>query len=162
MRRLLTCWSVLDEHCAWRVIREVMHGHTSCPRPTPIGRSSQGGIHMFEGFTLDRIDTGEAILTVRHGGSGSAVLPLHGHPRTHATWHRVAPLLARYYSVVCPDLRGYGTSSKPPTTPDHAPYSKRVMAGDVLAVMRVLAYDRFAVVGHDRGAYVAFRLPWII
>jgi len=117
---------------------------------------------MFEGFTLDRIDTGEAILTVRHGGSGSAVLLLHGHPRTHATWHRVAPLLARYYSVVCPDLRGYGTSSKPPTTPDHAPYSKRVMAGDVLAVMRVLAYDRFAVVGHDRGAYVAFRLPWII
>jgi len=113
---------------------------------------------MFEGFTLDRIDTGEAVLKVRHGGSGPPVLLLHGHPRTHATWHRVAPLLARHYTVVCPDLRGYGASSKPPTTPDHEPYSKRAMAHDGLAVMRALGHERFAVVGHDRGAYVAFRL----
>jgi haloacetate dehalogenase len=113
---------------------------------------------MFEGFTLDRIDTGEAVLKVRHGGSGPPVLLLHGHPRTHATWHRVAPLLARHYTVVCPDLRGYGASSKPPTTPDHEPYSKRAMARDGLAVMRALGHERFVVVGHDRGAYVAFRL----
>ncbi|WP_233488844.1 alpha/beta hydrolase [Blastococcus sp. TF02-09] len=83
---------------------------------------------------------------------------LHGHPRTHTTWHRVAPLLvAAGHTVVCPDLRGYGGSSKPATTPDHAPYSKRAMAGDVVALMRSLGHDRFAVVGHDRGSYVALR-----
>ncbi len=83
---------------------------------------------------------------------------LHGHPRTQATWHRVAPQLATRFTVVCPDLRGYGESSKPPTTPDHEPYSKRAMARDVVALMRELGHERFAVVGHDRGAYVAFRL----
>jgi haloacetate dehalogenase len=94
---------------------------------------------------------------VRHGGSGPAVLLLHGHPRTHTTWHRVAPLLAESHTVVCPDSRGYGESSKPPTTPDHEPYSKRSMARDSIALMRSLGHERFAVVGHDRGAYVAFR-----
>ncbi len=113
---------------------------------------------MFEGFTVDRVDTDEAVLQVRHGGSGPPMLLLHGHPRTHATWHRVAPLLARHFTVVCPDLRGYGASSKPPTTPDHEPYSKRAMARDGLALMRALGHRRFAVAGHDRGAYVAFRL----
>ena len=112
---------------------------------------------MFDGFTLERVDVGEAELRVRHGGSGPAVLLLHGHPRTHATWHRVAPLLARSHTVVCPDLRGYGQSSKPPTTPDHRPYSKRAMAGDCLALMAALGHERFAVAGHDRGAYVALR-----
>jgi haloacetate dehalogenase len=113
---------------------------------------------MFEGFTLERIDTGEAELRVRHGGSGPPVLLLHGHPRTHVTWHRVAPLLAGRHTVVCPDLRGYGQSSKPPTTPDHEPYSKRAMARDCVALMRALGHERFAVVGHDRGGYVATRL----
>jgi len=113
---------------------------------------------VFEGFELERIDVGEAELRVRHGGSGSPLLLLHGHPRTHATWHRVAPLLARDYTVVCPDLRGYGESSKPATTPDHEPYSKRAMARDCVALMQALGHDRFAVAGHDRGCYVAFRL----
>ncbi len=112
---------------------------------------------MFEGFALATIGTGEATLRVRHGGAGPPVLLLHGHPRTHATWHRVAPLLAREFTVVCPDLRGYGQSSKPPTTPDHAPYAKRAMARDCRALMRALGHERFAVAGHDRGAYVAFR-----
>jgi haloacetate dehalogenase len=112
---------------------------------------------VFEGFTLERVDLGEATLRVRHGGSGPPLL-LHGHPRTHATWHRVAPLLARDHTVVCPDLRGYGESSKPPTTPDHEPYSKRVVAGDCLRLMRALGHRRFAVAGHDRGGYVALRL----
>jgi haloacetate dehalogenase len=113
---------------------------------------------MFDGFALERVDVGEAVLRVRHGGSGPPVLLLHGHPRTHATWHRVAPMLAGDHTVVCPDLRGYGGSSKPPSTPDHRPYSKRAMAGDCLALMRNLGHERFAVVGHDRGGYVAFRL----
>jgi haloacetate dehalogenase len=113
---------------------------------------------MFDGFALDRVDVGEAVLRVRHGGAGPPVLLLHGHPRTHATWHRVAPLLAGDHTVVCPDLRGYGESSKPPTTPDHEPYCKRAMARDCLALMRALGHERFSVVGHDRGAYVALRL----
>jgi haloacetate dehalogenase len=113
---------------------------------------------MFDGFQLDRIDVGEVQLRVRHGGDGPAVLLLHGHPRTHTTWHRVAPQLARDHTVVCPDLRGYGQSSKPPDGPDHAGYSKRAMADDCLALMHVLGRDRFAVVGHDRGALVALRL----
>ena len=112
---------------------------------------------MFEGFVLERIDVGQAVLRVRHGGSGPPLVLLHGHPRTHVTWHRVAPLLAREYTVVCPDLRGYGESSKPPTTDDHEPYSKRAMARDIVALMRTLGYERFAVAGHDRGSYVAFR-----
>jgi haloacetate dehalogenase len=91
-------------------------------------------------------------------GFRAPLLLLHGHPRTHVTWHRVAPLLAPQFTLVCPDLRGYGESSKPPTTPDHAPYSKRAMAADGVALMRALGHDRFAVAGHDRGALVAFRL----
>ncbi|MEV4002526.1 alpha/beta hydrolase [Actinomadura sp. NPDC049753] len=111
----------------------------------------------FDGFTLERADVGEATLRVRHGGAGPALLLLHGHPRTHATWHKVAPLLADRFTVVCPDLRGYGKSSKPPTDADHAPYSKRAMAGDMVALMRALGHETFAVAGHDRGALVAFR-----
>jgi haloacetate dehalogenase len=87
------------------------------------------------------------------------VVLLHGHPRTHTTWYRVAPqLVAAGHTVVCPDLRGYGGSSAPPPAPDHAQASKRAMAGDVVAVMQALGHGRFAVVGHDRGSYVAFRL----
>jgi haloacetate dehalogenase len=113
---------------------------------------------VFEKFVLEYIDVGAATLRVRHGGAGYPVLLLHGHPRTHTTWHRVAPLLAGNYSVVCPDLRGYGQSSKPTSTEDHATYGKRAMAADCLRLMRELGYERFAVVGHDRGAYVASRL----
>ncbi|WP_377808169.1 alpha/beta hydrolase [Azospirillum sp. A29] len=113
---------------------------------------------MFEGFTLETVELPDATLRVRHGGQGSPVLLLHGHPRTHATWHRVAPLLAASHSVVCPDLRGFGQSSKPADRPDHANSSKRAKALDCLALMRHLGFERFAVVGHDRGSYTAFRL----
>jgi haloacetate dehalogenase len=112
---------------------------------------------MFDGFALERLDVGDAVLRVRHGGEGPPVMLLHGHPRTHTTWHRVAPLLAAEHTVICPDLRGYGESSKPPTTPDHEPYSKRAMAADCIALAKSLGHERFAIVGHDRGAYVAFR-----
>lgn len=115
---------------------------------------------FFEGFELTRVAVAAGVeLRVRSGGSGPPVVLLHGHPRTHTTWHRVAPLLvAAGHTVVCPDLRGYGESAKPATTADHRPYSKRAMAGDVLVLMRRLGHDRFAVVGHDRGSYVAMRL----
>jgi haloacetate dehalogenase len=91
-------------------------------------------------------------------GEGPPVLLLHGYPQTHLIWHHVAPVLASSYTVVLTDLRGYGDSGKPPSAPDHSTYSKRAMAADQLAVMRGLGFDRFAVVGHDRGARVAHRL----
>lgn len=112
----------------------------------------------FEGFTLEEVDVGEVTLRVRHGGVGPPLVLLHGHPRTHATWHRVAARLALRHTVVCPDLRGYGCSTKPPTRPDHAQSSKRAMAQDVVELMRRLGHDRFGVVGHDRGSAVAYRL----
>jgi haloacetate dehalogenase len=113
---------------------------------------------MFDGFELSFLDTAEATIRVRHGGSGPPILLLHGHPQTHAMWHRVAPALAADFTVVAADLRGYGESSKPPTTPDHEPYSKRAMARDQVEVMRQLGFERFAVAGHDRGARCAYRL----
>ncbi|WP_031079130.1 alpha/beta fold hydrolase [Streptomyces sp. NRRL S-118] len=113
---------------------------------------------MFPDFTLEHISLDEVSLRVRHGGTGPAVLLIHGHPRTHTTWHRLAPLLAQEYTVVCPDLRGYGQSSKPPTDGRHETYSKRRMAADCLRLMTALGHETFHVVGHDRGGYVATRL----
>src|SRR5919204_1746686 len=113
---------------------------------------------MFEGFEVAMIETGEAALRVRHGGSGPPLLLLHGHPQTHLMWHAVAPGLAERFTVVAPDLRGYGESSKPETTPGHEPYSKRAMARDQVELMRQLGFERFSVCGHDRGARVAYRL----
>jgi haloacetate dehalogenase len=112
---------------------------------------------VFDDFTLENIDVGEVTLRVRHGGTGNPVVLLHGHPRTHTTWYAVAPMLASRHTVVCPDLRGYGRSTLPPDQPDHAQSSKRAMARDVVALMRQLGHERFAVVGHDRGATVAYR-----
>jgi haloacetate dehalogenase len=92
------------------------------------------------------------------GGSGPPLLLLHGHPQTHAIWHRVAPRLAEQFTVVACDLRGYGESSKPQGAPDHANYSKRAMAADMVAVMQSLGFATFRVLAHDRGARVAHRL----
>lgn len=113
---------------------------------------------LFPGFTRRRIDTGEAKINLVTAGDGPPLLLLHGHPQTHVMWHRIAPRLARRYTVVAPDLRGYGDSSKPPTTPDHEPYSKRAMARDQVAVMQALGFERFQVAGHDRGGRVGYRL----
>ncbi|MDQ6604909.1 MAG: alpha/beta hydrolase [Chloroflexota bacterium] len=113
---------------------------------------------MFEGFDLTMIETDAATIRVRHGGSGPPLLLLHGHPQTHVMWHKIAPRLAEDFTVVAADLTGYGDSSKPPTTPDHAPYSKRAMARDQIAVMRHLGFDRFFVAGHDRGGRCAYRM----
>ncbi|MGE4251819.1 MAG: alpha/beta fold hydrolase [Parvibaculaceae bacterium] len=105
-----------------------------------------------------RIDTGGAEIFARIGGSGPPLLLLHGYPQTHSMWHRVAPELMRSYTCVMADLRGYGFSSCPANSADNRPYSKRVMAEDMIALMRSLGHDRFAIVGHDRGARVAYRL----
>jgi haloacetate dehalogenase len=103
------------------------------------------------------IDTGEASIAVRRAGDGPPVLLLHGFPETMLMWRDVAPLLARHHAVVCADLRGYGASGCPPSGPGHEAYSKRAMARDMVAVMRRLGHEHFAVVGHDRGGRVAYR-----
>jgi haloacetate dehalogenase len=113
---------------------------------------------MFEDFELSMIDTGEAVIRVRYGGSGPPLLLLHGHPQTHACWHKIAPRLAQDFTVVAADLRGYGDSSKPATTDDHEPYSKRAMGRDQVAVMQTLGFETFFVAGHDRGGRCAYRM----
>jgi haloacetate dehalogenase len=113
---------------------------------------------LLSGFAPHRLQHGGVHLQVRTAGSGPPLLLLHGHPQTQAMWHVVAPALAARHSVVLMDLRGYGDSDRPPSTPDHATYSKRVMAADALAVMQQLGHTRFDVLAHDRGARVAHRL----
>jgi haloacetate dehalogenase len=112
----------------------------------------------FEGFELSQIDLGEVSLRVRHGGSGPPLLLLHGYPETHMMWGQVAADLARDFTVVAPDLRGYGKSTPPADTPDHSSYSKRAMGGDAIALMKHFGFDRFDLAGHDRGGRVAYRL----
>lgn len=113
---------------------------------------------LFPGFQTVRHTWQGVTVAARVGGSGPPLLLLHGYPQTHAIWHRVAPWLAPHFTLVLPDLRGYGDSDKPPSAPDHAPYSKRAMAQDVLALMTHLGFARFYVCGHDRGGRVAHRL----
>ncbi|MBZ9841214.1 alpha/beta fold hydrolase [Mesorhizobium sp. CA5] len=113
---------------------------------------------MFADFDTLEVDTGEARIFARRGGSGPGLLLLHGFPETHAMWRDVAPSLARDFTVVCADLRGYGQSSCPPSAADHAPYGKRAMAADMAALMGDLGFQRFLVAGHDRGGRVAYRL----
>lgn len=113
---------------------------------------------MFPGFTTGPVQANGITVHVCHGGTGPPVLLLHGYPQTHVMWHQVAPLLAGQFTVICPDLRGYGDSGKPPGGPGHEGYSKRTMAHDQVAVMAALGFRRFAVAGHDRGARVALRM----
>ena len=113
---------------------------------------------MFDGFEEFDVDAGGVTIHGRRGGSGPPLLLLHGHPQTHVMWHLVAPRLATRFTVVCTDLRGYGASSKPAPTPDHAAHSKLAMARDQVEVMRQLGFDTFGLVGHDRGARCAYRL----
>lgn len=113
---------------------------------------------MFQGFERERLETSGAEINLVRGGDGPPVLLLHGYPQTHAMWHAVAPRLAERFTVVAADLRGYGDSSKPPGGEDHAAYSKRAMARDMVEVMERLGFESFAVAGHDRGGRVAHRM----
>jgi haloacetate dehalogenase len=112
----------------------------------------------FDDFETIEVATRETVIFLRRAGTGAPLLLLHGFPQTHYMWREAAPLLARRFSVVCPDLRGYGRSGCPPSRPDHAPYAKRALAQDMVEVMEKLDYARFGVVGHDRGGRVAYRL----
>ena len=113
---------------------------------------------MFEGFTKTRIETKGATINLVHGGSGPPLLLLHGNPFNYIMWHKIAPELARDFTVVAADLRGYGDSSKPDGGPDHAAYSFRAMAEDQVEIMASLGFDSFLLAGHDRGARVSHRL----
>lgn len=113
---------------------------------------------MFAGFETNTVKTSGAAILLTTGGSGPPVLLMHGYPQTHAMWHKVAPGLARKFTIVATDLRGYGDSAKPPGGNDHAGYSKRAMAADQVEVMAALGFKRFAVVGHDRGGRVGHRM----
>jgi len=113
---------------------------------------------LFEGFD-QRVMAGDgADIHVRMGGEGPPLALLHGFPQSHHMWHKVAPALAGHFTLVVPDLRGYGLSSTPRNTPGNEPYSKRAMARDIVAVMAALGHERFCLAGHDRGGRVAYRL----
>ena len=113
---------------------------------------------FFDGFALTTRRVADGALRLRVGGGGPPLLLLHGNPQSHAMWHAVAPALARRFTVVCPDLRGYGGSFKPGATSDHAPYAKAAMARDMAELMTSLGHEQFQVAAHDRGARVAHRL----
>lgn len=113
---------------------------------------------LMHGFQYRRVETAGAEINVAIGGEGPPLLLLHGNPLTHVSWHRIAPSLARSFTVVAPDLRGYGDSSKPDGGEDHSGYSFRSMGADNAKIMTKLGFDRFQVAGHDRGARVAFRM----
>lgn len=113
---------------------------------------------MFPSFLQLKARAAGAEINLRRAGDGPPLLLLHGYPQTHVNWHRIAPALAARFTVIAPDLRGYGDSEKPPSSPDHSPYSKRAMALDMIEIMAQFGWRRFAVAGHDRGARVAYRM----
>ena len=113
---------------------------------------------MFEGFTRELIPTKTTSINLVLGGKGDPILLLHGYPQTHVEWHKVAPILAEHYSVIAPDLRGYGDSGKPLSHNDLSTYCKRASAQDQVEVMHELGFDSYHVVGHDRGVRVAHRM----
>ena len=112
----------------------------------------------FEGFELKHVNVKDGALRLRIGGSGPPLLLLHGNPQSHVMWHATAPALAKKYTVVLPDLRGYAGSFKPPASADHGAYAKREMARDMAELMTALGHQKFRVIAHDRGARVAHRL----
>jgi haloacetate dehalogenase len=115
---------------------------------------------VIQGFEARRVAAAGVTFSVHTAGSGPAVLLLHGYPQTHLIWRHLAPGLARWFSVVAPDVKGYGDSEAPAPAPDSSNYSKRALAAELVALMRALGHERFAVVGHDRGARVAYRMAF--
>ncbi len=120
--------------------------------------AQQAPAEFFSGFKREQIKTSGTTINAVYGGKGSPILLLHGIPETHILWRKVAPLLQQDYFLVIPDLRGYGDSGKPPGGADHFGYSKRAMAQDMVEVMKHLGFEKFAVVGHDRGGRASHRM----
>src|SRR5229473_7289017 len=139
-------------------------GRQSCKHPEQLPDHATirdaGGDSMFDDFTQTQIQTSDPQVAIhlRYGGHGPPLLLLHGNPLTHVHWHLVAPWLAKDFTVVAADLRGYGDSGKPRGLPDHSNYSFRRMAQDQVEVMEHLGFKKFFVAGHDRGARTAFRM----
>jgi haloacetate dehalogenase len=158
--------STLDSHVALTDRREVLRAGLALSAGAMLGSgedahaadSSAADARLLPGFKVHKVKTSSATLHTVVGGSGPPLLLIHGAPLTHLSWYRVAPELAKKYTVVAPDLRGYGDSSKPEDGDRHINYSKRAMARDKLELMHHFGFDRFAVVGHDRGGRVAHRL----
>ena len=115
-------------------------------------------INFFSEFELSTIKTKRGMIRYRKAGKGPALLMLHGNPQTHAMWHKIAPKLVNDYTVICPDIPGYGKSFKPKITESHEPYSKVNMASDLINFMELLGFDKFYILAHDRGARIAHRL----
>ena len=113
---------------------------------------------LFSGFSKGIANAGSIQIPYVMAGSGPPLLLLHGHPQTHVIWHKIAPVLAQSFTVIASDLRGYGDASKPAGFPNHSNYSKREMARDQVALMQELGFERFSLVGHDRGGRVGHRL----
>ena len=140
-----------------------MHGDSARPNARCAPRRSSRVTLFADGLRLERRIANGIALNVRHDAAGAAasrpaLLMLHGFPQTHAIWHRVADRLRRHFTLVMPDLRGYGDSDKPSDSGDHSAYAKRAMARDLIELMRGLGFERFFVCGHDRGGRVAHRL----
>ena len=134
------------------VVQRALPGCRRDPDSSPVDA------RLLPGFKVEKVRTSGATLHTVIGGSGPPLLLIHGAPLTHLSWFRVAPELAKKYTVIAPDLRGYGDSSKPEDGENHVNYSKRTMAQDKIELMKHFGFDRFAVVGHDRGGRVAHRL----
>lgn len=114
--------------------------------------------NLFPNFTIQKLPLSDVVLHTRIGGSGPPLLLLHGYPQTHVMWHKVAPPLAQHFTLICPDLRGYGDSSAPPSDAQHLTYSKRTVANDLIELMEQLGFTTFMAAGHDRGGRVLHRL----
>ncbi len=126
-----------------------------------LGQSEKSNVpsaEMFKGFTAQKIQTTGAAINVVSGGQGPPLLLLHGNPETHVMWHKIAPRLATEFTVFAADLRGYGDSSKPQEGENHSTYSKRAMAQDQIELMAHFGFEKFSVVGHDRGGRVGHRM----
>jgi haloacetate dehalogenase len=115
-------------------------------------------MNFFSDFELSTINTKRGVIRYRKAGQGPVLLMLHGNPQTHAMWHKVAPELVNQYTVICPDIPGYGKSFKPVISNNHSTYSKVNMALDIINFMELLGFDKFQIVAHDRGARIAHRI----
>tara|TARA_B110000259_G_scaffold96638_1_gene111740 strand:+ start:466 stop:1344 length:879 start_codon:yes stop_codon:yes gene_type:complete len=115
-------------------------------------------MNFFSDFELSSINTKRGVIRYRKAGQGPVLLMLHGNPQTHAMWHKVAPELVNQYTVICPDIPGYGKSFKPVISNNHSTYSKVNMALDIINFMELLGFDKFQIVAHDRGARIAHRI----